>query len=244
MAEHNTARLLICCPDQKGIVAAVTNFIFQNNGNIIRSDQHSTDFEHGRFFMRLEFDLASFKLSREVFNQAFAELAERFKMDWQINYSADKKRLGLFVSHQTHCLMELLWRWKAEELPVEIPFIISNHEDAGAIAADFHIPFHHYHIEQKNKLEQEANILKQIEGKTDLLVLARYMQILSGSFIEQYPYPIINIHHSFLPAFAGAKPYQQAFERGVKIIGATAHYATQELDEGPIIEQDVIKITH
>ncbi|MFC1596188.1 formyltetrahydrofolate deformylase [Candidatus Margulisiibacteriota bacterium] len=241
---QNPAHLLISCPDQKGIVAKVSNFIFEHGGNIIQSDQHSTDYQNGRFFMRLEFSPDNFDLSPEAFHTEFSKLARQFQMDWEINYTKDIKRMALFASQETHCILDLLWRWKAGELPVDIPCIISNHETMKEVADDFNLPFHHFHITKENKSEQESKILEILQGQVDFIVLARYMQILSDSFVDQYPHKIINIHHSFLPAFAGAKPYRQAMDRGVKIIGATAHYATAVLDEGPIIEQDVIRVSH
>ncbi|MFC1478511.1 formyltetrahydrofolate deformylase [Candidatus Margulisiibacteriota bacterium] len=240
----NTARLLISCPDQKGIVAVLSNFIFEHGGNIIQSDQHSTDYQNGQFFMRLDFSLENFDLSPEEFKTSFQAIADRFHMYWQINYTSNAKRIGFFVSKEFHCLLDLLWRWKSGEICMEVPFIISNHPDAEKIAKDFDIDFYHFPVTKDNKAEQEEKILELIKGKADFLVLARYMQILSGKFIDEYRNKIVNIHHSFLPAFAGAKPYQQAQERGVKIIGATAHYATEDLDQGPIIEQDIIRVSH
>ncbi|MFH1428648.1 MAG: formyltetrahydrofolate deformylase [Candidatus Margulisiibacteriota bacterium] len=240
----NIARLLISCADQKGIVAVLSNFIFEHGGNIIQSDQHSTNYQNGQFFMRLEFSLENFDLSPEEFGSNFQPIADRFHMYWQINYTNKIKRIGFFVSKEFHCLIDLLWRWKSGELSMDIPFLISNHSDAEKIANDFEIDFYHFPVNKNDKPEQENKVLDLIKGKADFLVLARYMQILSKNFIEHYQHKIINIHHSFLPAFAGAKPYQQAQKRGVKIIGATAHYATCELDQGPIIEQDIIRVSH
>ena len=240
----NTAHLLICCPDQKGIVAAVSNFLFEHGGNIIQSDQHSNSINNGRFFMRVEFLLDEFDLDEASFHVHFAKIANKFQIISRLSFADHKKRMALFVSKETHCLQDLLWRWRAGELQVEIPFIISNHEDNRSIADEFQIPFQHFVILPDTKAQQEKNILSFLDGKIDFIVLARYMQVLSDGFINQYPGKIINIHHSFLPAFAGAKPYQQAQERGVKIIGATAHYATTDLDEGPIIEQNVIRVSH
>ena len=240
----NLARLLISCPDQPGIVAKVSNFIYEHGANIVQSDQYSTDFQNGQFFMRIEYSLDNTGLDAERFCIEFNKLALEFKMNWVVTYSNSIKKMALFVSKETHCILDLLWRWKAGELCVEIPYIISNHVETKAIADEFEIPFHHYPIFKENKIEQEQAILNLINNNVDFVVLARYMQILSERFISEYKNKIINIHHSFLPAFAGAKPYLKAKERGVKIIGATAHYATSELDEGPIIDQNVIRVSH
>ena len=239
-----TAILRICCPDQKGIVAAVSGFVFERGGNIIHSDQHTTDFPNGAFFMRIEFALDALQISAERFEGEFSAIASRFQMQWNIQYTSQIKRMGIFVSKEPHCLLDLLWRWKAGELAAAIPLIISNHPNLKPIADDFGIPFHCVPSDLDTKEAQENYVLGLIKGHVDFLVLARYMQVLSDALVSQYPNQIINIHHSFLPAFAGAKPYQQAYTRGVKIIGATAHYVTAQLDEGPIIEQDVIRVTH
>jgi len=239
-----TAILRICCPDQKGIVAAVSGFVFERGGNIIHSDQHTTDFQNGAFFMRIEFALDALQISAERFEGEFSAIASRFQMQWNIQYTSQIKRMGIFVSKEPHCLLDLLWRWKAGELAAAIPLIISNHPNLKPIADDFGIPFHCVPSDLDTKEAQENYVLGLIKGHVDFLVLARYMQVLSDALVSQYPNQIINIHHSFLPAFAGAKPYQQAYTRGVKIIGATAHYVTAQLDEGPIIEQDVIRVTH
>jgi formyltetrahydrofolate deformylase len=239
-----SAVLLISCADQKGIVAAVSDFLYQNSGNIIHADQH-TDREEGVFLQRVEWDLAGFAIDRSAIAAAFQPIAERFKMTWSLRFSDEMPRVALLVSKMHHCLYDLLARWRLGELNCEIPLIISNHDDAAAIAKEFAIPFHHLPVDPAAKGEQEEAIAAlAAASKIDLIVMARYMQILSDSFVAQYPQRIINIHHSFLPAFAGARPYHQAYERGVKIIGATAHYATPELDQGPIIDQDVARVSH
>ena len=242
-AASPTAILLISCPDQKGLVAKIANFIYANGGNIIHADQH-TDFTAGLFLARIEWQLAGFNLPRELIAPAFSAIAQPLNADWQLRFSDDLLRVAVWVSKQDHCLFDLIWRQRAGEFAAEIPLIISNHPTLEAIAHQFGIDFHCLPIAPETKLEQEAKqlaLLKQY--KIDLVVLAKYMQVLSSGFVEQFP-QVINIHHSFLPAFAGANPYQRAFERGVKIIGATAHYVTQALDEGPIIEQDVVRVSH
>jgi formyltetrahydrofolate deformylase len=236
--------LLISCPDRPGIVAAVSQFIFQYQGNICQSDQHSTDLHHGTFFMRISFTEDSFSLSRTELVQAFRPVAEAFAMDWSVHYSRDRKRAGILVSTFDHCLVDLLWRCRSGELNMEIPFILSNHRDLEPIARIYDIPYHYFPVQRENRKADEQRMLEFMQGKVDFLILARYMQILEPFFVNAYPHQIINIHHSFLPAFVGAKPYVQAFERGVKLIGATAHYVTESLDEGPIIAQDVIRCNH
>ena len=238
-----TATLLVSCPDQPGIVAKIAQFIYQYQGNIIHADQH-TDFSSGLFLNRVEWQLSDFKLSRAELLTAWTDLAQTLQADWQIHFSDQVPRLALWVSKQDHCLLDLLWRWRSNELPCDIPLMISNHADLKAIADQFEIDFYHFPITKINKADQEAAelaLLKQY--KIDLVVLAKYLQILTTDFIQQFP-QIINIHHSFLPAFPGANPYHRAYDRGVKIIGATAHYATAQLDEGPIIEQDVVRVSH
>jgi formyltetrahydrofolate deformylase len=238
-----TATLLVSCPDRQGLVATIANFIYVNGGNIIHADQH-TDFATGLFLTRLEWQLAGFRLAREEIAPAFAAIAVHLEATWELHFSDTIPRLSLWVTKQDHCLLDLLWRWQAREIPADIPLIISNHEDLGYIAEQFGIDFHYISIAKDNKSQQEAKELDLLEKyQINLIVLAKYMQILSGDFVEKFPH-IINIHHSFLPAFAGANPYQRAYERGVKIIGATAHYVTSNLDEGPIIEQDVVGISH
>jgi formyltetrahydrofolate deformylase len=241
----NTARLLISCPDRRGIVAAVSQFLFAHNANIIHSDQHSTDPEGGQFFMRQEFSLNGLDGSLEDFERDFASrVAAPFEMDWRIAYAARPKRMAILCSKYDHCLLDLLWRVRRGEFDCEIPCVISNHTDLQADVRAFDIPFHHVPVTKDTKLESEARILELLRGQADFAVLARYMQIISGEFLERVEMPVINIHHSFLPAFIGANPYKSAFARGVKIIGATAHYVTAELDAGPIIDQDVARVTH
>lgn len=244
MQSDTTARLLITCPDRPGIVAAVSNFLFNHGANITALDQHSTDPEGGLFFMRLEFQTPHLDVSREILEKAFAErVAARFEMDWRIAYAADLKRVAILVSKYDHALLELLWRHSNRELPCVLTQVISNHDDLRAEVERFGIPYHLVPVEKDRKEEAEAQILQLLRG-SDLVVLARYMQILTAGFVAHYSSKIINIHHSFLPAFVGANPYKQAYTRGVKIIGATAHYVTEELDQGPIIEQDVARVSH
>ena len=236
--------LLISCPDQPGIVAAVSQFIFKHGGNIFQSDQHSTDLHNGTFFMRVSFTEDSFRLSQPDLTSKFAPIAEVFHMHWSVYYSRHRKRAALLVSKLDHCLTDLLWRWSSGELAMDISCILSNHPDLEPIALRYHIPFYHFPIQKDHRLADQMRMLEFLCGKVDFLVLARYMQILAPCLVNAYPHQIINIHHSFLPAFIGANPYQKAFERGVKIIGATAHYITENLDEGPIIAQDVIHCNH
>lgn len=242
----NTATLTISCPDQRGIVAAVSQFLHNHGANIIHSDQHSTDPSGGTFFMRMEFYLKDLDLARDQFERAFTRVvAEPFGMAWQVNYAAQPKKMALLVSKYDHCFLDLLWRKRRGELNVEIPLIISNHEDMRRDADMFGIPFHVIPVDKENKAEAEAAQVRLMrEAGADFAVLARYMQILSGDFLRDFGRPVINIHHSFLPAFVGANPYRAAFNRGVKLIGATSHYVTEELDAGPIIAQDVIPVTH
>jgi formyltetrahydrofolate deformylase len=242
--QDQTITLLISCPDRPGIVAAVSQFIFEHQGNICQSDQHSTDLHSGTFFMRINFAEDSFNLSRAELVQAFTLVAETFDMNWSVHYSRERKRAGILVSKFDHCLIDLLWRWRSGDLEMDIPFIISNHPDLEPIVRPYGIPYFHFPILREHRKEDEQRMLEFMLGKVDFLILARYMQILEPFFVNAYPYRIINIHHSFLPAFVGAKPYEQAFDRGVKLIGATAHYVTERLDEGPIIAQDVIHCNH
>lgn len=239
-----SATLLISCPDQKGLVAAVTDFIFTNSGNILHLDQH-VDAEAGVFFMRVEWDMGGFIIQRHELSSAFDFVARRFEMRWELHFSDVKPRMAVFVSKQSHCLYDILSRWQSGDWGVEIPLVVSNHPDLGEIAEKFGLDFRVFPISKENKAEQEAaqiSLLK--EHNIDFVVLARYMQILSADFVREFPNKIINIHHSFLPAFAGAKPYHAAYERGVKIIGATSHYVTADLDAGPIIEQNVMRVNH
>lgn len=245
----NSAVLLVSCPDKKGIVASISDFIFKNNGNILESDQYQ-DNEIGFFLMRLEWDLANFKIDINNFEKYFNPVAGKFKMDWKAALSSYKPKVAIFTSKEDHCLSDLLYRYKNEELNCEISLIISNHQNTKPLAEFYKIPFYHVPVDSSrlrsnNKLEIEKKQLKILkDNNVDLVVLARYMQVLSPQFIKNYKNRIINIHHSFLPAFVGARPYHQAFKRGVKIIGATSHFVNEELDNGPIIEQDVIRITH
>lgn len=238
----NTAILLVTCPDRKGLVAAVAGILYQHGANIIHADQHQ-DHEAGLFFMRVEWSLDAFPI--DDFREQFAHLAVRLKMDWSIELSSTATRVAIFVSQHLHCYADLLFRHRSGELACEIPLIVSNHP-GGRRLADFHgIPFHQIEVTAAGKAEAERRQIDLLkEHRVDLVVLARYMQILSGDFVSHFPNRIINVHHSFLPAFTGAKPYHRAFERGVKLIGSTSHYVTEVLDDGPIIEQDVTRISH
>lgn len=239
-----TATLLITCPDRKGIVAAIADFLYQHDANILHADQHQ-DAENNLFLMRVEWDLEGSTLAPENFEQYFEEIATRFNMQWQLKLSQKPLRVAILVSQYDHCLADLLHRHKNGELACDIPLIISNHHDAEALTKFYGIDFHYIAVNKENKAIAEAQqfaLFAQYE--IDLIVLARYMQILSPQFVARYPKQIINIHHSFLPAFIGAKPYHRAFERGVKLIGATSHYVTEVLDEGPIIEQGIDRISH
>ena len=240
-----TAKLLLHCPDKPGILAAVTDFITINKGNIVYLDQY-VDIEEKEFFMRIEWELENFLIPQEKVEDYFDTLyAQKYDMKYRIYFSDRKPRMAIFVSKMSHCIYDLLARYTAGEWDVEIPLIISNHPDLKHVADRFGIPFHVFPITKENKAEQEAKEMELLkENGVNFIVLARYMQVISAQMIEAYPSKIINIHHSFLPAFVGAKPYHAAFERGVKIIGATSHYVTTELDAGPIIEQDVVRITH
>jgi formyltetrahydrofolate deformylase len=236
-------RLLIDCPDGPGIISAVSSFLFDAGANIVRSDQYSTDPEGGTFFLRMEFTLPEDQ--RAGLDQRFASaVGERLNMRWRFWDAAQRKRVAILVSREDHCLLDLLWRWQRRELEAEIVLVASNHEDLRRPVESFGLPYHHIHVTPETKPSAEAKLLKLLKDRCDLVVLARYMQILSGEFLDQLGAPAINIHHSFLPAFPGAQPYEQAKQRGVKLIGATAHYVTEELDDGPIIEQDVIRVTH
>ena len=236
--------LLISCPDRPGIVAAVSQFIFEHGGNIFQSDQHSTDLHNGTFFMRIGFTEDSFTLSQSELTREFAPIAEAFHMNWSVHYSRHRKRAALLVSKFDHCLTDLLWRWNSGELALDISCILSNHPDLEPVAQRYQIPYYHFPIQKSRRRDDQMRMLEFLYGRVDFLVLARYMQVLEPFFVNAFPQEIINIHHSFLPAFIGANPYQQAFGRGVKIIGATAHYVTENLDEGPIIAQDVIHCNH
>ncbi len=240
-----TARLLIGCADQPGIVAAVSGFLFERGANIVSSNQYSSDPTGGRFFLRTEFFLQMSPEQAALLEQDFdAAVASRFEMDWEIRWWGQRQRLAILVSRYDHCLLELLWRWRRGELDGDIVAVISNHDDLRQESQAAGVPFHHVPVVKGRKEEAEEAILELLGGNAELLVLARYMQILSGDFLTRVRMPAINIHHSFLPAFAGANPYGRAHERGVKLIGATAHYVTEELDDGPIIDQDVVRVDH
>ena len=239
-----SAILLISCPDRKGEVATIADFIYRHGGNILHADEHG-DAETGLFLMRVEFDPADFDIDLSEFARHFSPIAETFNMTWRLSYGASRPRMIIFVSKYDHCLVDLLYRQHSGELACDIPLIISNHPDNQAVADFYKIPYTVISVTRENKAEAEARIHSLIaEHKPDFMVLARYMQILSNDFVNRYPQRIINIHHSFLPAFVGAKPYHQAFTRGVKLIGATSHYVTEVLDDGPIIEQDVVRVSH
>ncbi|RKY33568.1 MAG: formyltetrahydrofolate deformylase [Candidatus Omnitrophota bacterium] len=238
------AILLISCPDTKGIVAKVSNFIYQNNGNIEHADQH-IDSETNTFFMRIEWSLKDFRIPKEKIAQKFSSLAAEFKMEWNLHFSSEIPVMAIFVSRHLHCLYDLLLRYREGQFKCKIPLIISNHSLAKDIATSSGIKFFEFPITKENKSEQERRQLQLLkENSVDLVVLARYTQILTKQFVDSFPNRIINIHHSFLPAFIGKFPYRQAHLRGVKIIGATSHYVTEELDAGPIIEQDVVRVSH
>jgi formyltetrahydrofolate deformylase len=238
-------RLLVSCTDRPGIVAALSQFLRDRGANILQSDQHTTDPEGGAFFMRTEFKLDGLEDDADGFEAAFAAgVADPFGMDWRMHYASRRKRVAILVSRYDHCLAELLWRWRRGELYADIPLVVSNHPDLAGEVERFGVRFEHVPVERGAKEEAERALLGVLAGECDLIVLARYMQILSATFLDAVKAPIINIHHSFLPAFAGADPYARAHERGVKIIGATAHYVTEELDAGPILEQDVARVTH
>jgi formyltetrahydrofolate deformylase len=245
----NSAVLLVECPDSRGIVASIANFILQHNGNILHADEHQAP-EVGQFLCRVEWDLAGFDFDIAEFAKQFAPTAEQFKMRWRLALSAHRPRVAIFVSKYDHCLVDLLYRHHNGELACEIPLIVSNHPDARRHADFYGIPFHEisFKVADKTAAEKAAAEARQLQlladARIELVVLARYMQILSPDFVRRYPRQIINIHHSFLPAFIGGSPHRQAFDRGVKLIGATAHYVTETLDEGPIIEQDVVRISH
>ncbi|MGE4557617.1 MAG: formyltetrahydrofolate deformylase [Desulfovibrionaceae bacterium] len=245
MSRETTARLLITCADRPGIVSAVTQFLFSHGANITGLDQHSTDPEGGELFMRLEFQTPYLDLPAAALEGQFQQVvADRLDMKWRISYASRPKRIAVLVSKYEHCLMELLWRNARGELPGEIAMVVSNHPDLEQAVTAFGVPYHHVPVKGEEKAEAEAEILRLFDGGIDVVVLARYMQILSGEFLRGLENRVVNIHHSFLPAFAGGAPYKQAFDRGVKIIGATAHYVTEELDAGPIIAQDVARVCH
>jgi len=240
----NSAILLISCPDRKGEVATIADFVYRHNGNILHADEHG-DEESGLFLMRVEFDPKDFDIDLADFGKHFTPIAETFAMNWRLAQSSQRPRMIIFVSKYDHCLVDLLYRHQSGELACEIPLIISNHPDTQPIADFYKVPFTVIPVTKENKAEAEAQTNALLaKHRPDFIVLARYMQILSNEFVNQYPRRIINIHHSFLPAFIGGRPYHQAAERGVKLIGATSHYVTQALDDGPIIEQDVVRVSH
>jgi formyltetrahydrofolate deformylase len=239
------ARLLIRCPDRPGIVSAVTTFLYNHGANVTALDQHSTDPEGGTFFLRLEFTTPHLDVGRGLLERAFAEaVGARYGMDWRMSFPEDRPKTAILVSKYDHALLELLWQWKRGELPTDVTLVASNHPDLREAVEAFGVPYHHIPVTKETKPEAEAQLAELLDGQADLVVLARYMQILTGEFVERFPSRIVNIHHSFLPAFVGANPYGQAYEKGVKLIGATAHYVTADLDQGPIIEQGVARVTH
>ena len=240
-----SATLLIHCPDTEGVVASVTEFIFKNRGNIIYLDQH-VDASNNTFFMRMEWSLTNFLIPKNRIGDDFQQsIAGRFQIQWRLYFSGQIPRMALFVSKLSHCMYDILSRWKSGELQIELPLIISNHKDLESVAQQYGIPYYHFSITKENKEKQEEAQLRLLEEHSiSFIVLARYMQVVTEAFVDHYQNKIINIHHSFLPAFPGAKPYHHAHERGVKIIGATSHYVTSELDAGPIIEQDVTRVSH
>ncbi|MEQ8880319.1 MAG: formyltetrahydrofolate deformylase [Cyclobacteriaceae bacterium] len=243
--ESNQAILLIHCNDRKGLIAIITQFLSDHNGNIIDLDEH-VEKEEGIFFMRVHWELAGFDIPKDEIKQVFTEeIANRFEMEWELYFTDKRPKMALFVSGSSHCMYDILARQYSGEWKIDIPLIISNHEKHKGLADRYEIPYHYFNINKGNKPDVEQAQIELLKSHDiDFIVLARYMQILSPEFISTFPHKIINIHHSFLPAFAGAKPYHRAHERGVKIIGATSHYVTEDLDAGPIIEQDVVKITH
>lgn len=243
-SKKERARMLISCPDQPGIVSAVSHFLYEHGANIVQSDQYTLDPEGGMFFIRIEFDFSDLDMGLSRLEEDFEAIAGKFAMSWRITRANRRKRLAIFVSKEDHCLLELLWQWQAGELDADISMVISNHPDLRAQVESFGIPYHHIPVTPDAKEQAEERQLALVDGHADLIILARYMQIISPVFLERYGDRIINIHHSFLPAFVGGKPYAQAYNRGVKIIGATAHYVTAELDGGPIIEQDVQRVSH
>jgi formyltetrahydrofolate deformylase len=243
-ADKQTGILLIDCEDRKGLVATIAEFLYTRNANILHADQHQ-DQEHGLFLMRVEWDLEGFKLDSKSFREEFAPIAERFGMRWRLEYSRHAASVAILVSQYTHCLVDLLYLHQNGELPCKIPLVLSNHLDAQPITGFYGIRFQHIPVSAATKAEAERKQLQLLEESgADVIVLARYMQVLSPEFVHRYEGRIINVHHSFLPAFSGARPYQAAFQRGVKLIGATSHYVTEVLDDGPIIEQDVTRVSH
>lgn len=241
----NQGRLLIRCEDRPGIVSAVSTFLHKNNANIIESNQYSSDPENGTFFLRIEFHLDDLNKKRQELETQFSEIATTYSMYYRFTYGAERKKAAIFVSQEPHALVELLWEWQNGDLPMDIEVVISNHEIAREMVEALGIPYHYIPANKDIRKEVEAEQVRLMEQyDIDILILARYMQILTPEFVERFENRIINIHHSFLPAFIGARPYERAFHRGVKLIGATSHYVTNDLDEGPIIEQDIERVDH
>ena len=242
---ENRVRLLIKCPDQPGIVAEVATFLYRCGANIVESSQYTSNPNGGMFFLRMEFELPNLQREFRQLDSNFNSIAEKFSMDYSFSYVSQLKKVAIFVSKETHCLLELLWEYQSGDLMMDIPLVISNHEEARGIVESLDIPFYYIPANKSIRKQVEQQQIKLLkEYKVDVIVLARYMQILTDEFVSQFPNQIINIHHSFLPAFIGARPYERAYARGVKIIGATSHYVTNELDEGPIIEQDIKRVDH
>ena len=242
---ENRVRLLIKCPDQPGIVAEVATFLYRCGANIVESSQYTSNPNGGMFFLRMEFELPNLQREFRQLDSNFNSIAEKFSMDYSFSYVSQLKKVAIFVSKETHCLLELLWEYQSGDLMMDIPLVISNHEEARGIVESLDIPFYYIPANKSIRKQVEQQQIKLLkEYKVDVIVLARYMQILTDDFVSQFPNQIINIHHSFLPAFIGARPYERAYARGVKIIGATSHYVTNELDEGPIIEQDIKRVDH
>ncbi|MEJ2889255.1 formyltetrahydrofolate deformylase [Actinomycetospora aeridis] len=245
LPDPEVGRLLVSCPDGPGIVAAISGFLLARGANIVQSDQQTTDPVGGRFFLRIVFRMPELTTWLPALEEEFgAEVAERFGMSFRMRAASVPTRVALFVSRYDHCLLDLLWRWRRGELPIDVVQVVSNHPDLQKEVATFDVPYAHIPVTRDTKPEAERQQAELLDGRVDLVVLARYMQVLTGGFLERIGVPAINIHHSFLPAFAGAGPYEQAKTRGVKLVGATAHYVTEDLDEGPIIEQDVARISH
>lgn len=243
--KKNRGRLLINCPDQPGIVASVSQFLLEHRANIIESSQYSLDPEGGDFFIRIEFECPELKTAFPQLKAQFQSVADTFNMDWKMTYVPNVKKTAILVSKEQHCLLELLWEWQSGDLMTDIALVISNHEDAREVVESLQIPFYYLPASKENRAEVEEKQLQLLkEYDIDVIVLARYMQILTPHFVAAHPNRIINIHHSFLPAFVGARPYERAYERGVKLIGATSHFVTNDLDEGPIIEQDIMRVDH
>jgi formyltetrahydrofolate deformylase len=241
---EDVGRLIVACPDKPAILAAVVNRLAAAGANVITFDQFSTAPEGGRLYLRSEFLLTDLPDRLDDLRSRMEEIAEDFDMQWRLEPATRRKRVAIFVSRYEHCLLDLLWRWRRDELHMDIAAVVSNHPDLEGEVAAFGVPYHHIPVTSDTKSEAEQRQLDLLAGKVDLVALARYMQILSGEFLARIGAPVINIHHSFLPAFAGPQPYIRAHDRGVKLIGATAHYATEDLDEGPIIEQDVRRVSH